>query len=119
MRTFETWAAKKCHEPSRPDLVHEEGIEILEREETKTPRLYRVILHNDDYTTRTFVVEVLMRFFRKAGAEANQIMLKAHQTGKAVVALYTKDIAETKVQQVTEYARKEGFPLLMTMEPES
>ena len=95
-----------------------EGIDVLERKKAKTkhPKRYRVIIHNDEYTTQQFVVHVLTYFFRKNPTEASQIMLKAHVTGKAIVGVYTKDIAETKVALVTEYARTHQHPLVLTTE---
>ncbi|MCB9642780.1 MAG: ATP-dependent Clp protease adaptor ClpS [Myxococcales bacterium] len=103
----------------KPGGKRQEGIEVLERQKTDTPKLFRVILHNDDYTTQEFVTYVLQAFFRKDNTEARQIMLKAHMTGKAIVAVYTRDVAESKVQQVMDYARKNESPLLMTVEPET
>lgn len=94
------------------------GTETLERVKTKKPVLYRVIMHNDDFTTQEFVVHVLVSFFRKDPTEANALMLKVHMSGKATVGVYTRDVAETKVQQVTDYAREHGHPLMMTMEPD-
>jgi ATP-dependent Clp protease adaptor protein ClpS len=80
------------------------------------PAKYNVLLHNDDYTTMDFVVEVLMNIFHKNLNEAEQIMLNIHRVGKAVCGTYTYDIAQTKVYQVKRLARKSGFPLLATLE---
>ena len=90
-----------------------EGGVIVEEEQPplKAPPKYAVILHNDDYTTMEFVVEVLKRFFHKTRDEAVQIMLKVHQTGEGIAGIYSLEIAETKVTQVTEYAHAKGFPL--------
>lgn len=85
---------------------------------TKKPKLYKVILHNDNYTTMEFVVHVLQNIFHKNHAEATHLMLYVHMKGQAVIGLYTFDIAETKVKQVLELAREQGYPLLCTMEPE-
>lgn len=90
----------------------------LERVKTKQPRPYVVVMHNDDYTTQEFVVGVLVQFFNKSLPQANRLMLTIHTQGKAKVASYTRDLAETKVQIVTEYARAHGMPLLLTAEPE-
>src|SRR5688500_1522993 len=76
------------------------GTQTLERTKTKQPVLYRVIMHNDDYTTQEFVVHVLIHFFRKDPTEAHHLMLKVHMTGRAIVAVYTRDVAETKIGQV-------------------
>lgn len=80
------------------------------------PEQYKVILHNDDYTTMDFVIEVLMRIFHKSLTESEQIMLAIHKRGKAVCGIYTYDIAQTKVYQVRQMAKKNGFPLLATFE---
>ena len=80
------------------------------------PIQYKVLLHNDDYTTMDFVVEVLMKIFHKSLAESEQIMLNIHRLGKAVCGTYTYDIAQTKVYQVRQLAKKSGFPLLATLE---
>jgi len=82
------------------------------------PRLYKVLLHNDDYTPMEFVVLVLREVFAKSDADAAAIMLHAHTHGMAVAGVYTFEIAETKVQQTMALSEKEGFPLLCTMEPE-
>jgi ATP-dependent Clp protease adaptor protein ClpS len=97
---------------------HEEGVVTEERPRTKTPRRYRVLLHNDDFTTMDFVVEILVRYFRRAATEATRIMLEVHLRGVGVAGVYTREIAESKIAQVTEVARDRGFPLLLTMEPE-
>ena len=81
-------------------------------------RRYKVIFHNDDYTTMEFVVLVLMKFFHKTETEATHIMLSVHHKGHGVAGLYTKDVAETKVAQVMSYAREQGMPLRVTAEPE-
>ena len=81
-------------------------------------RRYKVIFHNDDYTTMEFVVLVLMKFFHKSETEATHIMLSVHHKGHGVAGLYTKDVAETKVAQVMSYAREQGMPLRVTAEPE-
>jgi ATP-dependent Clp protease adaptor protein ClpS len=90
--------------------------EILEEVELKDPELYRVILHNDDYTTMEFVIEVLQKIFHKNSQEAEEIMWTVHEKGQAVCGVYTYEIAETKVEQVKLKARQNGFPLLATME---
>jgi len=80
------------------------------------PSQYKVLLHNDDYTTMDFVVEILMKIFHKNLLEAEQIMVEIHKSGKGVCGIYTYEIAETKVHQVKELAKNSGFPLLATME---
>ncbi len=86
--------------------------------QTKRPRLHKVILVNDDYTPREFVVAVLKAEFRLSESRAQRIMMTAHRRGVCVVAVYTKDIAETKATRGTEAGRKHGYPLLFTTEPE-
>lgn len=82
------------------------------------PRLWRVLLHNDDYTTQEFVVWVLEMVFRKGRAEAVAIMLSVHQSGVGVAGVYTRDVAETKVASTRQMAEEREFPLLVTMEPD-
>ena len=82
------------------------------------PTKYKVLLHNDDYTTMEFVVEILMSIFHKSIAEAKKIMLTVHKSGKGVCGVYTYEIAQTKVHQVKQLAKKSGFPLLATVEEE-
>ncbi|MDN5862600.1 MAG: ATP-dependent Clp protease adapter ClpS [Salinisphaera sp.] len=97
---------------------HSEGrTDVLEAPpRVARPPLYKVVLHNDDYTPMDFVVEVLQGFFRMPRDKAVQIMLTVHSRGKAVAGAYTAQIAETKVAQVNEYARAHQHPLLCTME---
>ena len=83
------------------------------------PVMWKVVLHNDDYTTQEFVVWILMTIFRKAEAEAVRIMLSVHQRGKGVAGLYPFDVADTKITQVKALAEQREFPLLCTMEPEA
>jgi ATP-dependent Clp protease adaptor protein ClpS len=82
----------------------------------KEPTLYRVLLLNDDYTHQQFVVAVLQSIFRKALAEAERIMLTVHYKGRGVCGIYPKEIAETKMEQVHQRARADGFPLRCTIE---
>ena len=82
----------------------------------KRPRLYKVLLHNDDYTPMEFVVMVLEKFFRKSHAQATQIMLAVHHQGVGVCGVFPKEVAETKVAQVTECARENEHPLRCSME---
>jgi ATP-dependent Clp protease adaptor protein ClpS len=80
--------------------------------------MYRVLLHNDDFTSMEFVVDVLVRHFQKTETEATRIMLQVHHAGVGVAGVFTRDVAETLVQQVTDEAAAAGFPLLLTAEPE-
>ena len=82
------------------------------------PKLYKVILLNDDYTPREFVVMVLKAVFRMSAEEAHRVMLTAHQLGVCVVAVYTKDVAESKAEEATEAGKANGFPLTFTTERE-
>lgn len=99
--------------PDSKELV-DSGI----KEEVKEPPLFRVLLHNDDYTTMEFVVEVIMSVFRKSMQEATQIMLNVHKKGIGVCGVFTREIAETKVETVVRLARENGHPLRCTMEKE-
>ncbi len=87
-----------------------------ERSKTKPPKMYKVVLFNDDYTTMEFVIEVLMRFFSFNLERAQQIMLKVHVEGFAVCGIYSRDVAETKINQVAEFAKEHGHPLRCGME---
>jgi ATP-dependent Clp protease adaptor protein ClpS len=84
---------------------------------TKRPRRWKVLLHNDDFTTMDFVVHVLMTHFHKSPPEATHIMLQVHHKGVGVAGIYPKDDAETKVAEVMAEARENGMPLLLTTEP--
>ena len=85
---------------------------------TERPRLHKVILLNDHYTPREFVVAVLKAVFRMTEDQAHRVMMTAHQRGACVVAVYTKDTAESKAKQGTESGRSKGYPLMFTTEPE-
>ena len=88
------------------------------RPKTERPRLHKVILVNDDYTPREFVVSVLKAEFRMNEEQANHVMITAHRRGVCVVAVYAQDIAETKATRATDAGRSKGYPLLSTTEPE-
>lgn len=96
-----------------------EQIGIKEREQVKTaePRNYEVIMHNDDVTTMDFVVDVLQKVFFKKTSEAEALMLTIHQTGLAVVGIYSYDIALSKIERATDMARRAHFPLRLTYQP--
>jgi ATP-dependent Clp protease adaptor protein ClpS len=91
---------------------------VKTRLKTQRPRLHKVILVNDDYTPREFVVMVLKAKFRMNESQAHRVMITAHQKGVCVVAVFAQDIAETKATQATDMARNQGYPLLFTTEPE-
>lgn len=100
-------------------MSREEGdVATKKKSKVKKPRLYKVIFLNDDYTTMEFVVRVLELIFRKSAAEAAAIMLNVHNKGAGVAGVYTKEIAETKIEKTAEWASQEGHPLVLTMEPE-
>jgi ATP-dependent Clp protease adaptor protein ClpS len=85
---------------------------------TERPKLYKVILLNDDFTPREFVVQVLKAVFRMNETTAYRVMLTAHQKGACVIAVYTRDVAETKAKEATELGKSKGYPLYFTTEPE-
>lgn len=95
-----------------------EDVGVKPRQVTKKPPLYKVLLHNDHYTTMEFVVHILESVFRKSGAEAVRIMLNVHEHGVGVAGVYSAEIAETKVSTVESTAQDHGFPLRCSMEPE-
>jgi ATP-dependent Clp protease adaptor protein ClpS len=85
---------------------------------TERPKLFKVILLNDDFTPREFVVTVLKGEFRLSEDQANRVMITAHRLGVCVVAVYTRDVAETKATRATDAGKANGFPLMFTTEPE-
>ncbi len=89
------------------------------KRKVQEPKKYKVVLHNDDYTTMEFVVEVLKKIFRKSPVEAHAIMLNVHKKGRGIVGLYPYDIGATKVEQVRSMAKKNGYPLKCTLEEAS
>jgi ATP-dependent Clp protease adaptor protein ClpS len=96
-----------------------QGTVVAERQSAKTepPRMFQVVLLNDDYTPMEFVVMVLQEYFQRDLETATQIMLKIHHEGRAICGIYTKDVAATKVELVLTEARRSGHPLQCTMEP--
>ena len=104
-------------------MAHEEqkgdtGLAERARSKTRRPPLFKVLLHNDDYTTMQFVIEVLESVFHKSPAEAHRIMMSVHTRGHGVCGAYPYEIAETKVAHVHDQAREQGFPLRASMEEE-
>ena len=87
-------------------------------DKTAEPPNYKVLLHNDDFTTKAFVVDVLMVIFKKSLEEATRLMWHVHKNGVGVCGIYPFEVAETKIAQVIELARENGFPLKLTMEEE-
>lgn len=94
------------------------GVVVKTRAKTKKPSMYKVLMLNDDYTPMEFVVHVLEAFFNKSREEATRIMLHVHQRGVGVCGVFTYEVAETKVTQVIDYARKHEHPLQCTLEKE-
>ncbi len=94
----------------------QENVNLLERSKTKPPKLYKVVLLNDDFTTMEFVIDVLKLFFSMSQERATQVMLQIHNEGSAVCGVYPKDIAETKVSQVSAFATEHGHPLRCHLE---
>jgi ATP-dependent Clp protease adaptor protein ClpS len=86
--------------------------------QVQPPVMWRVLLHNDDYTTQEFVVWILETVFHKPASEAFSIMMRVHQAGLGIAGIYTRDVAETKVNATKRLAEQHEFPLLVTMEPE-
>ena len=97
-----------------------EQSQLRERQRTdiREPRRYKVIIYNDDFTTMEFVVMVLKQVFLKSEDEAQALMLQVHHSDKAVVGIYSYDVATSKVRKATNMAREAGFPLRLTVEPE-
>ena len=106
------------HMSDEPDDIGESDLALKSRSESKRPPLYKVMILNDDYTPMEFVVHVLERFFGMSSAQAFEIMLTVHKKGLAVVGVFSHEIAETKVTQVMDFARRHEHPLQCTMEKE-
>ncbi len=100
-------------QPNIIEVVKEDA-----EERTQLPPMYRVILHNDDYTSREFVVELLVVVFHKSRDAAAELMWRVHRQGRGVAGVYDRDLAETKVAATIMLAREAEFPLQVTMEPE-
>lgn len=97
---------------------YEEDVATESDERLEKPPLYRVLLHNDDFTTMEFVVHVLEEVFQKTDSEAVRIMLNVHNDGVGIAGVYTYEVAEMKVERVTQMAHAQEYPLLCTMEEE-
>jgi len=96
----------------------EEEVIAETRDEIDEPPMYKVLLHNDDYTTMEFVIEIMMLVFKKSPEESVEIMLNVHQKGIGICGVYTYEVSETKVKTVHALAREHGFPRKCTMEEE-
>ena len=101
---------------SGPDKKHEGWTITEKRQQVKEPTLYKVLLHNDDYTSMEFVVLILENVFQKNTAESTRIMLNVHNNGVGTAGVYSKEVAETKVTVVLDLAKKNEYPLRCTME---
>jgi ATP-dependent Clp protease adaptor protein ClpS len=106
--------------PDRPDDDGETrgAPDVDVKTRVDKPRMFKVLFHNDDFTTMEFVVEVLTVVFRRTRVEATRIMLSVHRSGRGIAGVYTREIAETKAQLAMDRARERGYPLLVTTEPE-
>lgn len=93
------------------------GIAVAEKQKLKKPPMYKVLLHNDDYSTMEFVIHVLMKFFSKTYDESHAIMLKVHNDGIGVCGIFTHEVAESKSHKVNKYSRGKGHPLKSSIEP--
>lgn len=102
---------------ARFDTEQETGAVAEAAEEVEEPKLYRVLLHNDDFTTMDFVIYVLKTIFRHQETEAVRLMLQVHNQGYGHAGTFTREVAETKVSEVTSLAQAHEYPLLCTMEP--
>ncbi|MGE4560619.1 MAG: ATP-dependent Clp protease adapter ClpS [Desulfobulbus sp.] len=101
---------------AKEDSIVQEKIEISDRQALQEPPLYKVLLHNDDYTTMDFVVMILQAVFHKNTEEATRIMLNVHHQGIGIAGVYTREIAETKVALVHQMAKQHQFPLRCSLE---
>ncbi len=98
------------------NVIEKPRSEIDDR--TDQPRMYRVVLYNDDFTPKVFVIELLVTIFHKGAAEATELMWRVHGGKRGVAGVYPREVAETKIATATALARENGFPLKMTMEPD-
>lgn len=105
-----------CQQKGKDELHEESGVLTKPEEALKAPSLYKVLLHNDDYTPMDFVVEVLEDFFNKQSHEAHDIMIEVHNKGIGLGGIFPREIAETKVDQVHRYANECDYPLKCTLE---
>jgi len=95
----------------------EPGVATADKTKVQEPKMYKVLMHNDDYSTMEFVIHVLMKFFNKTYDEAHAIMLKVHHDGVGLCGIYTFEVAESKSAKVNKYSRGKGHPLKSTFEP--
>lgn len=93
------------------------GIAVAHKPKSQRPRPWKVLMHNDDYTTMEFVVHVLQKYFLKSRADAQSIMLEIHTRGYGICGIYTHEVAESKTEKTMKYAREQGHPLKCSIEP--
>ena len=104
---------------SETDRDEQSGTATVSKQKVQPPRMYKVLMHNDDYTTMEFVILVLQKFFNKSHDEAQAIMISVHQKGFGVCGVYTFEVAESKAAKVVKYARDNGHPLQCSTEADS
>jgi ATP-dependent Clp protease adaptor protein ClpS len=114
--TMDVWMSDD-KKPVKPATRGETGLVLEERTRTRKPPMYKVLLHNDDYTTKEFVVFVLQTIFQRSEADATAIMNHVHASGVGVAGVYTFEIAETKVTKTVQLARSHEYPLQLSIEP--
>lgn len=102
---------------SETDRDEQSGVATVKKTKLRPPKMYKVLMHNDDYTTMEFVILVLQKFFNKSASESQTIMLEVHTRGFGICGIYTYEVAESKVAKVTKYARDNGHPLKCSTEP--
>ena len=101
---------------SQKEGENDPGVAIADDVKIEPPKMYKVLLHNDDYTSMEFVIHVLTKFFAKGFEEANAIMLKVHHDGVGICGIYTHEVAESKSAKVNKYSKSKGHPLKCTFE---
>jgi ATP-dependent Clp protease adaptor protein ClpS len=101
-----------------PKTKEERGVALKERTRTRKPPMYKVLLHNDDYTTKEFVVLILESVFHRTEAEATNIMIHVHESGVGIAGIYSYGVAETKMAKTMSLAKRYEYPLQLSMEPE-
>lgn len=106
------------HRPGQDDGDTGVATQTKKKEQLKKPPLFKVLFHNDNYTTMEFVVFVLQSVFNKTESDSMAIMLNVHKTGTGVAGVYTKDVAETKVEKTHQLAKEAEYPLKLSIEPE-
>lgn len=102
---------------SETEKDEQSGVATVKKVKLQPPKMYKVLMHNDDYTTMEFVILVLQKFFNKSASESQTIMLEVHTRGFGICGIYTYEVAESKVAKVTKYARDNGHPLKCSTEP--